>query len=220
MFNIKRDLNMNNSFYDENYFQHGIETGKSNYQNYRWVPELTIPMAMTTIDYLGIKKGQSVLDFGCALGYLVKALRLLHREAWGVDISEYALSNLDKAVENFCFHVSDLYVMPKNKYDFCIAKDVFEHLQKSSLEETLASIIKARILFVVVPLGKEGVFTAPANRIDKSHVICEELKWWEGSFLKTGWQLQRKSCYKIEGIKDAYYKEYPKAHGFFTLKRK
>lgn len=69
--------------YDREYFEYGVETGKSNYQNYRWIPELTIPMAMTIIDLLGIKPNESVLDYGCAKGYLVKALRMLHRNAWG-----------------------------------------------------------------------------------------------------------------------------------------
>ena len=50
---------MNSSFYDREYYEEGLESGKSAYQQYRWVPELTIPLAMTLIDYLQIKKEQT-----------------------------------------------------------------------------------------------------------------------------------------------------------------
>ena len=88
--------------YDADYFERGIETGKSRYQSYRWMPEATTAMAMAIIDELGIKPFDRVLDFGCAKGYLVRALRILHRQAWGVDISEYAISKVDKEVNGYC----------------------------------------------------------------------------------------------------------------------
>ncbi len=31
-------------FFDKNYFESGPQTNKSLYQNYRWIPELTIPL--------------------------------------------------------------------------------------------------------------------------------------------------------------------------------
>ena len=40
----------------------------------------------------------SVLDAGCAMGFLVEALRERGVEAWGVDISEYAISKVHESV--------------------------------------------------------------------------------------------------------------------------
>ncbi len=82
--------------FDRDYFERGIASGKSLYENYRWIPELTIPMAMTYIDTLGLKKEDRILDFGCAKGYVVKALRMLHRKAWGCDVSDYAIESSDQ----------------------------------------------------------------------------------------------------------------------------
>lgn len=204
---------MSNDFYDEDYYQRGIETGKSNYQNYRWIPELTIPMAMTIIDYLEIKRGDEILDYGCALGYLVKAFRLLGRNAFGVDISKYALKNVDHSVEKYCSSSPSEF---HNRYDFCIAKDVFEHIEHKELRRIIDSQISANILFAVVPLGKRGKYIAPANNIDKSHIICEDLSWWTTFFKTSGLEII-KAEYEVRGIKDNYYLHYPKSHGFFTL---
>ena len=97
--------------YDEDYFENGIKTGKSCYENYRWLPELTIPMAMTIIDLLKIQRFETVLDFGCAKGYLVKAFKLLYRNAFGVDASPYAIANCDSEVANRCFLMEEVFVL-------------------------------------------------------------------------------------------------------------
>lgn len=36
---------MDPDFYDENYYLHGKQTGKSSYEAYSWKPDLTLPMA-------------------------------------------------------------------------------------------------------------------------------------------------------------------------------
>lgn len=199
--------------FDEDYFERGIETGKSCYQNYRWIPELTIPMAMTIIDYLGIRRGETILDYGCAKGFLVKAFRLLYREAWGVDISDYAIRNVDPAVKDICFRGNystyDMY------YDFCIAKDVFEHIPEIALPDTLKNI-NAGILFSIIPLGGDMGYIAPSNNFDHTHVVCRSEEWWSTMFISSGWEIID-FVFRIDGIKDTYYKTYPKAHGFFVL---
>ena len=53
---------MSSKQYDEDYFLHGKQTGKSLYEDYRWIPEATIPMVQVIINYLGIQKTDSILD--------------------------------------------------------------------------------------------------------------------------------------------------------------
>jgi SAM-dependent methyltransferase len=209
--------------YDADYFQRGVETGKSCYQNYRWIPELTIPMAMTMIDFLGIKRGDTVLDYGCAFGYLVKAFRLLGRHAFGVDISQYAIGNADPAVKQYCFlRINGVNFLTGNGFvdcfDFCIGKDVFEHISEQELKFVL-SWIDAKIMFAVIPLGDEFLgFHAPVNNRDITHVICRDEEWWSRMFEQNGWTVTD-FRFQVAGIKDSYYNKYPQAHGFFTLKR-
>ena len=63
-----------NNVFDEDYFERGVQLGISGYTNYRWIPELTLPLCETMARYLGISKDDRILDFGCAKGYIVRAL--------------------------------------------------------------------------------------------------------------------------------------------------
>jgi SAM-dependent methyltransferase len=199
------------TFYDKDYYENGIQTGKSCYQNYIWLPELTIPMAMSLIDYLGITRKHMVLDLGCSKGYLVKALRMLHRMAWGADVSEYALSQVPEDVKIFC-HKTD--ILEHMTFDYCIAKDVFEHIPVEELR-ILLKTLKSKELFAVIPLGKNGKYYADSNNLDKSHIVCEDDLWWKDFFKENGWELIDFS-YKMDGMKENYL-TIPKAHGFFRL---
>ncbi len=201
--------------YDKDYYERGIETGKSIYQNYRWIPERTIPIAMVIIDHLGIKRGQTVLDYGCAKGYLVKALRMLGRDAYGVDISEYAIKNVDAEVREYCVLKND-FKMSKTA-DFCISKDVFEHIPEDELPEVLAWI-DAHELFAVITLGDENGYFCVEGNMDKTHVTCKDADWWRAVFIKNGWKIKH-FLYRVDGIKDAYNEVSPTAHGFFTLRK-
>ena len=121
--------------YNEDYFERGIQTGASCYTDFRWMPELTIPMVMTMIDYMGIERGESVLDYGCAKGYGVKAFNMLGRDGYGYDISEYALSCwpieiLAKRVMDVSYYI----------FSYAIAKDVFEHIAVKDLEIILKDL--------------------------------------------------------------------------------
>ena len=209
---------MESEMYDANYYLYGVESGRSNYSNYRWLPEMTLSLAMTMIDFLDIKKDQTILDYGCALGYLVKAFRLLHRQAWGVDTSSFAIENLDPAVRKYCFLLDGNIVKEcPVTFDLCIAKDVFEHIKKGDLL-SVVNHIPARKMFVIVPLGENNKYFAPANNMDITHIICEDLDWWNSVF-ENAWQIKWKG-YRVDGIKEPYYKNYPKAHGFLVLDRK
>ena len=213
---LKKILGVDPEMYCEDYFERGLESGLSAYQNYRWIPELTIPMAMTIIDYLGLKRHHTILDFGCAKGYLVKALRLLYRHAWGIDVSRYAIDNCDSAVEDFvALRESAGEIDLPKKFDYCIAKDVFEHISEAGLDFEL-SRLNCKYIFAVIPLGDSEIYRAPINNCDRTHQICANEYWWIQFFKDHGWDLEDFRL-QIPGIKDHYYDKFPDAHGFFLV---
>jgi SAM-dependent methyltransferase len=207
------------SIYDHNYFETGEQNHCSCYTNYRWLPALTIPMARSIAETLPLSPEDWILDFGCAKGYLVKALRRLgHGRAYGVDASEYAISKADQETRPFLAVIAD-GVLPQTmgagSWDWILAKDVLEHLS----EQYLAIILRrfrttAHKVFAVVPLGDGSHYLIPEMERDITHQIRRPLGWWERQFLDAGFAKVRTS-YKMAGVKENWTSKYPKGNGFF-----
>ena len=209
--------------YDEDYFERGVQTQKSGYQNYSWLPELTIKMAHHLVQQLPIQEGDKVLDFGCAKGFLVKALRLLDVQAYGVDVSEYAIDRVDPDSRGLCTLISGASD-PKcfsRQYEWLIAKDVFEHLTEEQLTEFLIhSRSKVERLFSAIPLGKDDAsgFVVPDYDRDVTHVTKQPLEWWMNLFEHNGWNVDSVD-YSFRGVKDSWFSSWPRGNAFFILSR-
>lgn len=206
---------MKNSF-NKDYFENGINTGVSLYTNYRWMPELTIPMAFRMIEFLGIKENETILDYGCAKGYLVYAFRLLYRNCFGADVSSYALEESESKVKPYLRLIENSKDLSElGKFDYTISKDVFEHIPKTELLDYLLELRKISTkMFVIVPLGDGEKYYEPAYEFDKTHVIREDVDWWCKTFSLAGFSIDDMR-HKVDGIKDNW--KCKNGNGFFTL---
>lgn len=210
--------------YDEDYFERGLTTGKSCYVNYHWMPELTIRMAYFMIKDLPIEEGSKILDFGCAKGYLVKAFRILTFEAYGVDISDYAISQVDRDVEHFCKLIKDTRDIKKafniERFDWLISKDVFEHIPESQLNCVLRELSAiSKKMFVVIPLGKDdisGKFMISAYDKDGTHYTAKTDEWWRKLFQKNELTVERVS-FTFRYCKENWTQVCPKGNAFYVL---
>jgi len=203
--------------YDEDYFERGMELGISGYSNYRWIPELTIPVCARIVEELNIRDSDTILDYGCAKGFYVKAFRLLHKQCWGFDISEYALSQVDREVKPFVS--SDLKLFHRTNFDVVITKDVLEHIEYSNIRDVLRNIhsITNSFLFCVIPIGRDGKYIVPLYELDKTHIIREDLYWWNLTFEECGFGIVF-SKYTMKHIKQNYEK-WEEGNGFFLLRK-
>lgn len=200
--------------YDEDYFERGIELRISGYSNYRWIPELTIPMCARIVENLNITDNDRILDYGCAKGFYVKAFRLLHKQCWGYDISKYALDNVDTEVKQY---VSDNL---KSLGNFCIviAKDVLEHIDYFNINTVLREISRITDrLFCIIPLGVNDKYIVPNYELDRTHIIRENIYWWIEKFNKCGFDIVSAE-YSMKYMKQNY-SQWPKGNGFFMCKR-
>lgn len=167
------------SFYDQDYYENGPATGKSNYRDYRWLPDLTLPMADWLKRLLHIKDGDTFLDVGCAKGFLVKALRMRGVNAHGYDVSTYAVSHCDEAVRGYVS--SDPKVLGE-RWDHVLLKDVAEHVPLAELTALLEKLVVAtrKNLLLIVPLTwhPNGPYLRDEDNADPSHVNAQPLEWW------------------------------------------
>ncbi len=204
--------------YDEDYFLRGRASGKSLYEDYRWLPELTVPMCRRIADHCDIHSGAHVLDFGCARGYVVRAMRGLGYEAFGVDVSEWAVSTADDDVKPFISMVPLQPPLFTRDYDWIIAKDVLEHVPY--VHHTINELLKyAKCgVFVVVPLSPfEGEkYEVPEYERDVTHCQRHTLGYWINLFLRPGWSIE--ASYRVPGVKDNYA-QYERGNGFITARR-
>ena len=172
--------------FDREYFEQGPMTGKSLYTNYRWMPELTIPLCHHLVTECPIRIDDTVLDFGCAKGYIVHALRLLGYEAYGVDISEYAISQAPKEVNGYVTQIEPYAELP-GKYTWIIAKDILEHIPYDRIDEQLQILHDATDdIIVMVPLGDGTKYYIDAYEKDITHHIRQPLEWWSERFKHAG----------------------------------
>ncbi len=84
-------------------------------------------------------KPASVLDTGCAMGYLVERLRARGVAAWGRDISEYAIANVAVEVRAYC-QVGPVTGDFGRRFDLITCIEVLEHLPKAESEKALANL--------------------------------------------------------------------------------
>lgn len=205
--------------YNEEYFERGVSSGKSGYQDYRWMPERTIKFAHRIIKELNLREGDKILDFGCAKGFVTKAFRILDIEAYGCDISEYAIKNVDSEVKDYCKLMNGGEIPFDLDFRWVIAKDVFEHLTENQLEVVLRNLkSRSENLFAIVPLGNGEKYIIPQYEGDITHILRETRDWWEEKFENSGWRINR-FAYLVKGMKDNWA-HYEKGNGFFFLNKK
>jgi len=96
---------------------------------------------------------RTALDAGCAMGFLVEGLRDVGIEAYGVDISSYAIQQVRADIQPFCWVGSLTEPLPQ-KYDLIISIEVLEHIPKRESERALLNLCQATddIVFSSTPL--------------------------------------------------------------------
>jgi hypothetical protein len=204
--------------FDEGYYLHGKETGKSLYENYRWLPDLTLPFCRRIAEYLNFYRDDYILDFGCARGYCVKAFKRLGYCAFGYDPSEWAIQNCDPEVKDKVTNSPERW---KSKtYDWVIAKDVLEHIPDEELPTVIDDLTAhaRKGVFVVVPLSPATgePYVIPEYEHDITHVQRLDMLTWIERLRRSGFSVSGE--YLVEGVKQNY-SQYAQGNGFITLRR-
>jgi SAM-dependent methyltransferase len=135
------------SWYNDYYFAHAC--GRPYRRNAEWLSFFgTIADRIVS----GIDPG-TVLDAGCAMGFLVEALHDRGVDSFGVAISEYAIQNIRQDIQPTCWvgKVTDSF---PQRYDLVICIEVLEHIPPDESEQAVENLCRHTddILFSSTPL--------------------------------------------------------------------
>ncbi len=115
--------------YGREYFDGPREVGYGGYRyDGRW-----IPVARDMVAHFGLKAGDRVLDVGCAKGFLVHDLMKVcpGLEAFGLDISEYALMNcMPEVVGRLHLGSADKLPFPDGSFSAVISLNTIHNLTR------------------------------------------------------------------------------------------
>lgn len=123
--------------YDKEYFDGPREFGYGGYRyDGRWKP-----VAQDIINYYNLSKNSKVLDIGCAKGFLVKDLVDLGIDAYGLDISKYAIENAPEEIKNrLTIGSAEKLPFKESEFDFVISINTIHNLDRNMCKKAINEI--------------------------------------------------------------------------------
>jgi len=169
--------------FEYSYFNNKLTSNYQSYQSKNIYPAF-FQFSKSISKLININR---VLDIGCAKGYLVLAFKKINIDAYGVDISDYAIKHSPKLIKKNLIKINvekQKLPFPNNYFDLVISTEVIEHI---SSHHFLLNEIKR----VLKPNGRI-FFTTPSHNlknkmgipIDKTHVSVFPRKKWLKLFKK------------------------------------
>ena len=137
--------------YDAEYYRTGC--GPKPYEHNEYWLRFFGSLADALIQYL---HPQTVFDAGCALGFLVETLRDRGVQAWGADISEFAIQNVREDIRPYARVASitqPIATEATPRYDLVACIEVLEHLTPEETARAIANLaaVTDNILFSSTP---------------------------------------------------------------------
>jgi SAM-dependent methyltransferase len=160
-------------YYDRFYFE-TYAFGESYRPDNPFWQRLFGGMADTIVAEIG---PATALDSGCGPGLLVAALRDRGVEAWGIDISDYAIANVRDDIRPYC-KVASVTEDLERDYDLILSIEVLEHLPRHLAD---------RAIEVLTTHTNDILFSSTSGGFeDPSHQNAQASDYWIGMFGRHG----------------------------------
>lgn len=177
--------------YGEDYFDGSRDVGYGGYRyDGRWVP-----VAKDIIAHYGLKPGDKVLDIGCAKGFLVKDLLMHGIDAYGVDVSRYALMHCEpEVVGRLQIGTAEELPFPDKSFDVVLSINTLHNLEKPELVQALREMER---------LARKGKFlTVDSYRDEPEKELFES---WVLTAYTYGYPYEWEAIFKEAGYTGDYY---------------
>ena len=150
--------------FSKEYFDGNRKYGYGGYVNDgRWKD-----VAKKIINHYSLKENSKILDVGCAKGFLVNEFNIFKMDAYGIDISEYALSKAEGEFKSKLLIGNAKRIdFPDNYFDLVISFNTIHNLPYNDCISSITEIIRTSKKYKFIQVD------AYDNEIEKK----EFLKW-------------------------------------------
>lgn len=194
--NGKSRVDPDKDVYDERYFDLGAcGSYKQGYEDY--IEDLRYPDMIH--DIVDTKKPHRVLDIGCAFGRVVDMFHNRGIDAYGVDISEYAISKASKNIKNKLAKINvenEKLPFPDGHFDLIICLAVIESLHNDTnlLTEMNRLATNDGIIYITTPPKS---YKPSWN--DKTHINLHDHDFWINRFNGFGFDVKSLKIHSMFG---------------------
>ena len=164
----------NENFYDENYYKSYKSKSGQEYARGKGWEEVFGNFADRIVKEI---QPQKTLDVGCAVGFFVEALRDRGVEAYGIDVSEYAIASVREDIKPYC-QVKSALLPIEEKYDLITCIEVLEHINSLDVPMAIQRMCAATddIIFS----------SSPFDYAEESHISVHPVEYWVEQFAYNG----------------------------------
>lgn len=188
------------NYVQKDYWISGQTDGKSGYENFfinwEWNNRL-----LDHLEKIYDFKGKKILDLGCAYGQVVAAMLKRKYDAYGTDLSDYAIEAgqveypplKGRTIQGSCHQLR----YSDNEFNFLYSNQVFEHIPASVCDELAKSTYRVTkpggLLWCGLVLDLNSDFQPQGYNpedIDKTHINLRPKAWWDEKFIAAGWKVE------------------------------
>ncbi len=159
---------------------------------YHYNPKYFKPVVERMIDYYGLTNDSSVLDVGCAKGFMLHDFKeaLPELTVAGVDVSDYCLENALPSIKPWLRHAScDSLPYPDKSFDLVISIATIHNLDVEGVKRSLREIMRVSKKYAFIKVNgyrteQEHEELEKWNLVAKTILPVDE---WKRVFAETGY---------------------------------
>ena len=144
-------------------------------------------------DAFGLQPGNSVLEVGCAKGYILYEFHELGLQVTGVDASAYAIAHAKEEIrDRIVLNSSGKLPFTNESFDFVLAKEVIPHLEMPAALELISECMRVArdktkiFLELQCAESEEGAMLMKAW--DVTHTTIKPGNWWVARLKELGYE--------------------------------
>ncbi len=159
---------------------------------YHYDPKFWTPVVEDMVEYYGLTAENSVLDVGCAKGFMLYDFTRVVPgiTVAGIDISDYALSQAKEEIKPFLVKAScDALPFPDNCFDLVVSIATIHNLDIQGVKRSLREIMRVTRKYAFIKVNghrneKEKIAFDRWNIVAKTSLYVEE---WMTIFEEVGY---------------------------------